>query len=66
MARVTGGVRGVGAAIARAIIGPGSEKTELLHHLQDTHPEMILRVQASDHPTDKEIIARGKAFFGFA
>ncbi|MFH0299119.1 hypothetical protein AAFX91_18135 [Bradyrhizobium sp. 31Argb] len=48
------------------IMGPGNEKTELLHHLQDTHPNIILRVEASDHPTDKEIIARGKEFFGFA
>ncbi|WP_028162697.1 hypothetical protein [Bradyrhizobium elkanii] len=48
------------------LMGPGNEKTELLHHLQDTYPNIILRVEASDHPTDKEIIARGKEFFGFA
>lgn len=48
------------------IVGPGNEKVELLHHLRDTRPEIILRVEASDHPTDKEIIARGKEFFGLA
>ncbi|WP_454617108.1 hypothetical protein [Bradyrhizobium cenepequi] len=48
------------------IVGPGKEKVELLHHLRDTRPEIILRVEASDHPTDKEIIARGKEFFGLA
>lgn len=48
------------------ILGPGLEKVELQHHLQDTRPELTLRVEASDHPTDNEIIARGKAFFGFA
>jgi hypothetical protein len=47
-------------------VGPGKEKVELLHHLRDTRPEIILRVEASDHPTDKEIIARGKEFFGLA
>jgi hypothetical protein len=48
------------------IVGPGTEKVELLHHLQDMRPETVLRVEASDHPTDKEVIARGKEFFGFA
>ena len=48
------------------IVGPGNEKTELQHHLQDTRKGIALRVEASDHPTDKEIIARGKEFFGFA
>ncbi|WP_454631472.1 hypothetical protein [Bradyrhizobium cenepequi] len=48
------------------IVGPGTEKVELLHHLRDTRPEIVLRVEASDHPTDNEIIARGKEFFGFA
>ncbi|MCA6106293.1 hypothetical protein [Bradyrhizobium cenepequi] len=47
-------------------MGPGIEKTELLQQLQDMHSNIILRVQASDHPIDKEIIARGQEFFGFA
>jgi hypothetical protein len=47
------------------IVGPGNEKTELEHHLQHARRDITLRVEASDHPTDKEIIARGKEFFGF-
>jgi stalled ribosome rescue protein Dom34 len=48
------------------IVGPGTEKVELQHYLRDLRPEIVLHAEASDHPTDKEIIARGKAFFGFA
>jgi hypothetical protein len=45
------------------IIGPGTEKTALLQHLQKAHPSMTLRVEACDHPTDGEIVARGRKHF---
>jgi hypothetical protein len=46
------------------IVGPGTEKTELLHHLQRIYPQMVLRLEACDHPTDPEIIALGRKHFG--
>ena len=45
------------------IVGPGIEKTALMHHLQAAHPAMTLHVETSDHPSDKEIIALGKRHF---
>ena len=45
------------------ILGPGTEKTALLHHLQSTYPQMMLRLEACDHPTDPEIIAVGRKHF---
>jgi hypothetical protein len=37
------------------ILGPGAQKTALLHHLQSTYPQMMLRLETCDHPTDPEI-----------
>jgi len=45
------------------IVGPGTEKTVLLHHLQSVHPHMVLRLDACDHPTDAEIVALGRKHF---
>jgi hypothetical protein len=45
------------------IVGPGTEKSTLMHYLQVAHPTMALRVETSDHRTDKEIIALGKRHF---
>jgi hypothetical protein len=45
------------------IIGPGTEKTVLLHHLQKVRPQMSLREQACDHPSDAEIVALGRKHF---
>jgi len=45
------------------IQGPGMEKTALMRHLQSTHPQIALRVESSDHPTDAEIIAAGGKHF---
>jgi hypothetical protein len=45
------------------IVGPGTEKTAVMEHLQAARPTMTLRVETSDHPTDKEIIALGKRHF---
>jgi hypothetical protein len=48
------------------IVGPGTEKTALLHHLQRDCPQMMLRLETCDHPTDPEIIALGRKHFGIA
>jgi hypothetical protein len=45
------------------IVGPGTEKTDLLHHLKSVYPQMVLRLEACDHPTDPEIIALGRKHF---
>jgi stalled ribosome rescue protein Dom34 len=45
------------------ILGPGTEKTALMHYLQSTHPQIALRVESSDHPSDAEIIAAGRKHF---
>ena len=49
------------------IVGPGNERTMLLHYLQDNRKDLDateLHVEASDHPTDREIIALGRRRFG--
>ncbi|VIO72914.1 hypothetical protein CI1B_45630 [Bradyrhizobium ivorense] len=45
------------------IIGPGTEKTELMQYLKVVRPELNLHVESSDHPTDREIIALGRKRF---
>lgn len=48
------------------ILGPGTEKTALQHYLQSARPEIALRLESSDHPTDEEIVAIGRKHFGLA
>ena len=48
------------------ILGPGNEKTALMHHLQSARPTMLLKLESSDHPTDEEIVAIGRKHFGLA
>ncbi|HWZ40615.1 MAG TPA: hypothetical protein VNY08_20165 [Bradyrhizobium sp.] len=45
------------------ILGPGLEKTALLHYLQAARPGMGLRLEASGQPSDAEIIAAGRKHF---
>lgn len=45
------------------IIGPGIEKTALLHYLQTARPDMHLKLESVDHPTNDEIIALGRKYF---
>jgi hypothetical protein len=45
------------------ILGPGLEKMALLHYLQAARPGMVLRLEASGHPSDGEIIAIGRKHF---
>ena len=49
------------------IVGPGTEKAALLHYLQENRKALAataLHAEASDHPTDREIIALGRRRFG--
>ncbi|HEY0853057.1 MAG TPA: hypothetical protein VGD96_24310 [Bradyrhizobium sp.] len=49
------------------IVGPGTEKAALLHYLQESRNDLNateLHAEASDHPTDSEIIALGRRRFG--
>jgi stalled ribosome rescue protein Dom34 len=49
------------------IVGPGIEKAALLQHLQENRKDLSaiqLHVDASDHPSDREIIALGRRRFG--
>lgn len=48
------------------ILGPGTEKTALLHHLQSKRPQLTVRTRACDHRTDNEIIAIGRKHFRLA
>jgi len=45
------------------IVGPGIEKTALLHHMQKIRPDMKLQVETCDHPSEGEIIALGRKHF---
>jgi len=49
------------------IVGPGAEKIALLRYLQENRKDLSatqLHVEASDHPTDREIVALGRRRFG--
>lgn len=48
------------------ILGPGTEKATLKHYLESVRPEIALRLESSDHPTDQEIVAIGRKHFGLA
>ena len=51
------------------IIGPGTARTELAGYLSDRHPQLGKRVcgiEASDHPTDAQIIAASRKYFAGA
>lgn len=48
------------------ILGPGTEKATLMHHLQAARPHISLHQESSDHPTDEEIIALGRKHFGLS
>jgi stalled ribosome rescue protein Dom34 len=45
------------------ILGPGIEKTALADYLKSKRPDLTIRVGASDHPTDEEIIGLGRRHF---
>jgi stalled ribosome rescue protein Dom34 len=48
------------------IAGPGTAKSELLHHLQHHDPQVakkVVAVEALDHPSDVQIAAIARKFF---
>jgi stalled ribosome rescue protein Dom34 len=48
------------------IVGPGKAKSVLRSYLEDHHPEIsrnVWDVQASDHPTDAQLVATARAWF---
>ena len=51
------------------VIGPGIEKTALLHHLQKHHSRVaaaVVGVENADHPSDGQIVALARRSFGLA
>ena len=58
--QVTHAVAEAGAIL---VLGPSGEKTELVKHIEKTHPQLsgrIEAVEAADHPTDAEIVAHAR------
>jgi stalled ribosome rescue protein Dom34 len=48
------------------IVGPGSARTELLHHLKTHDPEIARKVVGTeplDHPSDGQIVAYARRYF---
>ena len=61
--RATQAVRGAGAVL---ITGPGSEKHELVKHIQRHDPQLMERVtgvEALDHPTDGAVVDYARRHF---
>lgn len=57
----------VADAGAILITGPGSEKTELVKHIERHMPALkgkIAGVETVDHPTDGELVAHARKYFG--
>ncbi len=45
------------------VMGPADEKTELIKHIEKSHPQLkgrIEGVESSDHPSDGEIVAHAR------
>lgn len=64
LAQVMDAVRDAGQIL---IIGPSIAKTELAKYFRDQNPklaERIVAVEAADHPTDGEIVAYARQYFG--
>ncbi|MGY3486511.1 stalled ribosome rescue protein Dom34 [Bradyrhizobium sp. USDA 4011] len=55
----------VGGCSDLIVIGPGTEKTELMQYLRTARPDLNVHVEPSDHPTDGEIVALGRKRFRF-
>ncbi|MES5485216.1 hypothetical protein QMZ05_20910 [Bradyrhizobium sp. INPA03-11B] len=53
----------LGSCTDLLIIGPGIEKTKLMHFLKTNRPTLALHVESSDHPTEREIVALGRKRF---
>lgn len=56
-------------ARAILILGPGDGRKILAGYLQENHPKLagnVWGIQASDHPTDAQVVAQARAFFASA
>ncbi len=59
----------LGGALTILVVGPANAKTELVTYLKEHHKEVaskIVGVEAADHPTDAQIVAHAKRYFGAA
>ncbi len=57
--------RSLADAGAVLIVGPSSEKNELVKHIKRRHREMAIRiegVESLDHPTDGELLAYARRY----
>jgi stalled ribosome rescue protein Dom34 len=45
------------------VLGPGIEKTALVDYLASKRPDLTIRSESCDHPTDDEIIGLGRKHF---
>lgn len=58
--------KGLEGATAILILGPSSAKLEFLHYLHEHIRELaskVVGVEAADHPTDKQVVARARLYF---
>ncbi|WP_407151265.1 hypothetical protein [Bradyrhizobium sp. ORS 86] len=53
----------VGGCTDLLIIGPGAEKTDLMHFLIRARPDLTVHVEPCDRPSDREIVALGRKRF---
>jgi hypothetical protein len=63
LAEIAGRLDGARAIL---ILGPGRARNELAGYLNDRDPKLakaIWGIEASDHPTDAQIIAQARRFF---
>jgi stalled ribosome rescue protein Dom34 len=61
--RIADALRGCGEWL---LSGPGTAKQELLNHVEGHMPHLrakLIGVEASDHPTDGELLAHARRFF---
>lgn len=60
---VIAGVKDVGEIL---VVGPGTAKNELMHHIEKTAKQLtphVVGVEAVDHPTDNQLVALAKKKF---
>ncbi len=59
-------VAALGEAKAWLVLGPGEAKQEFSKHVAEHAPQLkgrMASVEAADHPSDAQIVARARAFF---
>jgi stalled ribosome rescue protein Dom34 len=57
--------KAVADAGAILVVGPSSEKNELVKHIKDRHPEMVIKIEGVepvDHLTDGELLAYARRY----